>query len=72
MSHAGTWLAADVSELLRLTSYARRMTDGGIPSYRRSARTDVRLWLLFAFGLIRLGHGLLELLRDLRAFRDGR
>ncbi len=27
--------------------------------------------LLFAFGLIRLGHGLLELLRDLRAFRDG-
>jgi len=28
------------------------MTDGGIPSYRRSARTDVRLWLLFAFGLI--------------------
>lgn len=30
----------------------RIMTDPGIPTYRRSARTDVRMWLLLAFGLI--------------------
>jgi len=28
--------------------------------------------LLVAFGLLRLGHGLLDLLRDLREFRQGR
>jgi hypothetical protein len=28
--------------------------------------------LLVAFGLLRLGHGLLDLLRDLREFRNGR
>lgn len=28
--------------------------------------------LVLAFGLIRLGHGLLDLLRDLRDFRAGR
>lgn len=27
--------------------------------------------LLLAFGLVRLGHSLLDLLRDLREFRDG-
>lgn len=43
---------ADVSELLRLAVYAARMTDGGIPSYRRSARSDFRMWLLLVFGLI--------------------
>lgn len=28
------------------------MTDTGMPTYRRSARTDFRMWLLLAFGLI--------------------
>jgi len=28
--------------------------------------------LLLAFGLVRLGHGILDLLRDLREFRSGR
>lgn len=28
------------------------MADAGIPSYRRSARTDVQMWLLLAFGLL--------------------
>lgn len=28
--------------------------------------------LLLAFGLVRLGHGLLDLLRDFREFRSGR
>jgi hypothetical protein len=33
------------------------MTDVGIPSYRCSARTDFRLWLLLAFGLVFLCAG---------------
>jgi len=33
------------------------MTDAGIPSYRRSARTDWRMWLLLAFGLVFLWVG---------------
>ena len=28
------------------------MIDTGMPTYRRSARTDFRMWLLLAFGLI--------------------
>lgn len=33
------------------------MTGTGIPTYRRSARTDFRMWLLLAFGLIFLWTG---------------
>jgi hypothetical protein len=32
---------------------------------------DMGTVLLLAFGLLRLGHGLLDLLRDLREFREG-
>ncbi len=28
------------------------MTDTGLPTYRRSARTDVRMWLMLVFGII--------------------
>ncbi len=33
------------------------MTDVGFPTYRRSARTDWRMWLLLAFGLVFLRAG---------------
>ena len=33
------------------------MTDEGIPTYRRSARTDWSMWLLLAFGLVFLWAG---------------
>lgn len=33
------------------------MIDVGIPTYRRSARTDWRMWLLLAFGLVFLWAG---------------
>ncbi len=41
-----------VSRTLTSTCYATAMTDAAIPSYRRSARTDFRMWLLLAFGAI--------------------
>ena len=34
------------------------MTGGGIPSYRRSARTDVRMWMLLVVGLVFLWTGM--------------
>ena len=37
--------------LLRLLRYNRGMTDTGLPIYRRSARSDVRMWVLLAFGV---------------------
>lgn len=33
------------------------MTGTGIPTYRRSARTDFRMWLLLVFGIIFFGTG---------------
>jgi len=41
-----------ISQALRVVRYAARMTDADIPSYRRSARTDYRMWLLLAFGIV--------------------
>lgn len=40
-----------IIQLLRFAPYIDRMT-GDLPSYRRSARTDFRMWLLLAFGLV--------------------
>ena len=39
-----------VSQILVTRNYLCAMIDG-IPPYRRSARTDYRMWLLLAFGL---------------------
>lgn len=36
---------------------AGAMADRDIPSYRRSARTDIRMWMLLAFGLVFLWAG---------------
>lgn len=40
-----------VSRSLTPSGYGIAMTGTAIPSYRRSARTDYRMWLLLAFGL---------------------
>lgn len=41
-----------VSRTLTSACYGTAMTDAAIPSYRRSARTDFRMWLLLVFGAI--------------------
>ncbi len=43
---------AIVSQLLGRWGYTGTVIRDPVPSYRRSARTDVRLWLLFAIGLL--------------------
>ena len=54
-----------------LGGYGALMPDVTIPSYRRSARTDFRMWLLLAFGAIFFWTGMVVDPRD-NCSEDGR